>query len=300
MSRRRKNSESGFGLLPRHTSAIGEGRLSAAPSLCVSASSRRRKNSESGFGLLPRHTNAIGEGRLSTSPSLCVSASSRRRKNSESGFGLLPRHTNAIGEGRLSTSPSLCVSASSRRRKNSESGFALLLVFLMAAMVAISLYMEAPRLAFQAQRQKEQILMERGEQYKRAIGLFLRTNKNTRWPATIEELENFNNHRFLRHRYIDPMTGKDEWRLIHISNGVLTDSVTNKKKDQQDHLSKNGSVMELAGLAGMDSSGQTSVNAANRRRPSEGGGSQNVPEGQSFPGITQPPPPTGGGFGARR
>ncbi len=72
------------------------------------------------------------------------------------------------------------------------------------------------------------MLVERGEQYKRAIGLFLRTNKNTRWPACIEELENFNNRRFLRRRYLDPITGKDEWRLIHIANGVLTDSVTNK------------------------------------------------------------------------
>jgi hypothetical protein len=207
-----------------------------------------------------------------------------RRKNSESGCAL-PRKPKE---------PATVRGAS---RKNSESGFALLLVFLMAAMVAISLYMEAPRLAFQAQRQKEQILMERGEQYKRAIGLFLRTNKNTRWPATIEELENYNNHRSLRHRYIDPMTGKDEWRLIHISNGILTDSVTNKKKDGQDHLSKDGSVMELAGLGGLDSGGQTTVNAVNRRRPSEGG-SQIGPDGQTFPGITQPPPPSGGGFGA--
>src|SRR5581483_4514158 len=39
-------------------------------------------------------------------------------------------------------------------------------------------------------------------------------------------LENFNNHRYLRHRYRDPMTGKDEWRLIHINGNVLTDSVT--------------------------------------------------------------------------
>lgn len=166
-----------------------------------------------------------------------------------------------------------------RRARPQESGFALLLVFLMAAIIAINLYMELPRLAFQAQRQKEQMLMERGEQYKRAIGLFLRTNKNTRWPASIEELENYNNRRFLRHRYIDPLTGKDEWRIVHIANGVLTDSVTNKKKDQdQDHI-KNGAVMELAGVTGADPTGQTNVNAINRRRPSDGG-TQIGPDGQ--------------------
>ena len=179
-----------------------------------------------------------------------------------------------------------------RRARKSESGFALLFVFLMAAIIAINLYMEMPRVAFQAQRQKEQMLVERGEQYKRAIGLFLRTNKNTRWPATIEELESYNNRRFLRHRYIDPLTGKDEWRLIHISNGVLTDSVTNKKKDQQqDHLSKDGAVADLGGIAGLEgATGSSGVNAVNRRRASEGGAAPVGPDGQPIAASGGPPP----------
>src|SRR5690349_11402424 len=100
-------------------------------------------------------------------------------------------------------------------RKRQQSGFALLLVFLMAAVIAITLYVQVPRVAFEAQRQKEQLLIERGEQYKRAIELFVRTNG--RYPGRIEDLENFNNRRFLRHKFVDPMTGKDEWRLIHIN-----------------------------------------------------------------------------------
>ena len=36
-----------------------------------------------------------------------------------------------------------------KRRRNPESGFALLLIFLLAAIVAISLYMEIPRVAFE-------------------------------------------------------------------------------------------------------------------------------------------------------
>ena len=113
-------------------------------------------------------------------------------------------------------------------RRRNESGFAMLLVLLMAAAIAIMLYLEIPRVAFESQRQKEQLLIERGEQYKRAIQLFVKTAN--RWPAKIEDLENFNRRRFLRHRYIDPLTGKDEWRLIHIQNGVLTDSALNKQK----------------------------------------------------------------------
>ena len=117
-----------------------------------------------------------------------------------------------------------------RRRKN-ESGYALLLVFLMGAIIAISLYMEIPRVAFETQRQKELLLIERGEQYKRAVQLFLK--KNNRWPAKLEDLENTNGLRFLRRRYVDPMTGKDEWRVIHIQNGILTDSKVQQQKGPQ-------------------------------------------------------------------
>src|SRR5580700_9144041 len=177
----------------------------------------------------------------------------------------------------LRLSPCLRVSAS----KSPESGFALLLVFLMASLIAISLYMELPRVAFQAERQKEQLLLERGEQYKRAIGLFLRTNKNSRWPASIEELESYNNHRSLRKRYLDPMTGKDEWRLIHIQNGVLQDSVTNKKTNnatQQAGLSNDGFITELQGL-GQQATDSQATNPALRRRASDGGSALG-PDGQ--------------------
>ena len=110
-----------------------------------------------------------------------------------------------------------------RTRRNSESGFAMLLVFLMAAVIAISLYVEIPRIAFDAQRQKEQLLIARGEQYKRAIEVFYKANK--RYPATIEELDNMNNRHYLRHHYRDPITGKDEWRVIHTNGRMLTDSL---------------------------------------------------------------------------
>ncbi len=113
------------------------------------------------------------------------------------------------------------------RRRGCETGFALLLVFLMAAMVAIMLYLELPRVAFEAQRGREALLMDRGGQYKRAIKLFV--GRFGRYPGKIEDLENTNNIRFLRRRYKDPMTGKDEWRLIHAApGGIFPDSLTMK------------------------------------------------------------------------
>src|SRR5580700_7467837 len=114
-----------------------------------------------------------------------------------------------------------------RLRKDGERGFALLLVFLMAAAVALVLYQAMPRVAFESEREKEQLLQDRGHEYVRAIQLYYIAFK--KYPTKIEDLENTNNKRFLRRRYIDPMTGKDEWRLIHVNAaGQLTDSVVQK------------------------------------------------------------------------
>ncbi len=112
------------------------------------------------------------------------------------------------------------------RPRKQQSGFALLFVMAAAAIIGIMLYMEMPRVAFEAQRAKETDLITRGEQYKRAIKLFfMRFN---RYPASISDLENTNNIRFLRRRYKDPMTGKAEWRFIHVAGGIFTDSLTVK------------------------------------------------------------------------
>lgn len=108
--------------------------------------------------------------------------------------------------------------------KRHESGYAILMVFMLAAAIAISFYAVAPRVAFESQRDKEQILVDRGEQYKRAIYMYYVGN-NRQWPSKIDDLENTNNHRYLRHRYVDPYTGKDEWRLVHTNGTFLTDSL---------------------------------------------------------------------------
>jgi hypothetical protein len=111
-------------------------------------------------------------------------------------------------------------------RRQHERGFAMLFVFAMAAAFAILLYMELPRLALEMQRNKEEMLIERGEQYARAIQVYVRKNKN--YPQSIDDLEGTNGVRFLRRRYVDPMTGKDDWRLIHSNGGQLTDSLVQK------------------------------------------------------------------------
>jgi hypothetical protein len=112
------------------------------------------------------------------------------------------------------------------KRAPHERGSALLIVFVFAAMVAILLYQEMPVAAFEAKRQKEQLLIDRGNEYAHAVKLFVR--KTGTYPASLDALENTNNMRFLRHRFVDPFTGKDDWRLLHAGpGGMLIDSKVN-------------------------------------------------------------------------
>jgi hypothetical protein len=167
------------------------------------------------------------------------------------------------------------------RRCTSQSGYALLLVFAMAAVVAITLYMEVPRVAFEAQRDKEQLLIDRGEQYTRAIQLYVR--KFNRYPPDFAALENTQSLRFLRRRYKDPMSKKtsdpdqDAWRIVHVGpGGVFTDSlVYNVKKDGASGASseKQTFIIEMQQTGGNPTDpNQGQVNLADRRRQSDQGG----------------------------
>ena len=151
-----------------------------------------------------------------------------------------------------------------------ESGYALLLIFAMAAALALMLYVELPRVAFEKQRDREQALIQRGEQYKRAIQLYFRKFKN--YPPSIEALENTNNVRYLRRRYPDPLTGKDEWRLIHVGpGGVFTDSLTQKPKvGDKAAANLNTFITEAAAIGSALPTNQSGA-AGPPRRPSEGG-----------------------------
>ena len=152
-----------------------------------------------------------------------------------------------------SANPSFNTAGSRRQRGESERGFALLVVFLIAAGIMISLYLEIPRVAFESQRNREEMLLERGEQYSRAIEVFYRKNK--RYPGKMEDLENTNNLRFLRKRYKDPLTGKDEWRIIHMGPaGQLADSLVEKPGQAGQQLAGSGQPGQT-GLSGQP--GQT-------------------------------------------
>lgn len=175
-------------------------------------------------------------------------------------------------------------------RRQSERGYALIFVFALTAMMALSLYMELPRLALEMQRNREELLIERGEQYVRAIKVFQKKNK--KWPQTIEELESFNGVRFLRKRYVDPMSGKDEWRLIHTDGMKLTDSLVEKQAkpgETPESKSANNFVSEGASFGSTGDASQGRVAQALNRRASEQPGAAGAPPP---PGSTAPVDPS--------
>lgn len=104
-------------------------------------------------------------------------------------------------------------SSSFPARRDSESGYVLLAVVCMTVLLLISLAVAAPKVAQSIQREKDLETIHRGEQYRRAIQLYYRSLGN--YPTSIDQLLNTNNVRFLRKRYTDPLTGKDDWKPVY-------------------------------------------------------------------------------------
>lgn len=102
---------------------------------------------------------------------------------------------------------------------DAENGYLLLTVLVMIFLVLLALSVAAPRVAKEIQRDKEQEAVQRGLQYRRAIQLYYK--KFGAYPSDIKQLENTNQIRFLRKRYKDPLTGKEDWRLIHMGEAKV-------------------------------------------------------------------------------
>ena len=103
-------------------------------------------------------------------------------------------------------------SVHSMRRAKRQRGYVLLAILFALTLLVIALAAAAPRAAKAIQRQNEAELIRRGEQYALAIRRFYK--KFGRYPSDLDQLENTNNIRFLRRKYIDPITGKDDWQPI--------------------------------------------------------------------------------------
>jgi type II secretory pathway pseudopilin PulG len=111
------------------------------------------------------------------------------------------------------------------RARRRDKGFALLILLMLATVMLIALTAALPSVITQGQREKEEELIFRGNEYARAIASFRRQFR--RFPTETKELLRTNGIRFLRHEYADPMTRKGKWRYIHAdASGTPIDSRT--------------------------------------------------------------------------
>jgi type II secretory pathway pseudopilin PulG len=107
-----------------------------------------------------------------------------------------------------------------RGRVSGDEGYVLLAVIVLVFLMLLALTIAAPKVAMQLKHDQELETMHRANQYVRAIRLFHK--KTGSYPTSIEQLEKTNNQRFLRQRYLDPLTGKDDWRLIQVGQNKTT------------------------------------------------------------------------------
>ena len=96
----------------------------------------------------------------------------------------------------------------------------LIAVVVLTALVLIALSVAAPVISKDLRRQKELESQHRAQQYVRAIRLYYRKTKA--YPPSIDALKQSNNIRFLRQEYVDPLTGKADWKLIHLGEQKTT------------------------------------------------------------------------------
>jgi type II secretory pathway pseudopilin PulG len=104
--------------------------------------------------------------------------------------------------------------------RGGEAGYVLLAVLVLMFLMLLVLTIAAPTVAMQLKHDQEIETEHRANQYVRAIRLFHKKTGN--YPTSIEQLEKTNNQRYLRQRYLDPLTGKDDWKLIMVGQNKTT------------------------------------------------------------------------------
>src|SRR5665213_2663471 len=148
-----------------------------------------------------------------------------------------------------------------RCERRSEDGYLLVWVMFMLAVFTIWLSVAVPRAAKEIQRDRDVETMHRGKQYTRAIQLYYR--KFHAYPPNANALVNTNEIRFLRKKYIDPVTRKDDWKPIRFGE-AKTQSTGFFGKPIAGAGSARGSVLAGVGASGAaGASGTTGTSSAN-------------------------------------
>ena len=97
-----------------------------------------------------------------------------------------------------------------RRQPPEQAGFAMAALLVSLAVMSVLLSVALPVWNHAAKRERETELIFRGEQYARAVMLYQRQLPGAYPP----DLDTLVEQRFLRRKYLDPMTEDGEFRLI--------------------------------------------------------------------------------------
>ena len=167
----------------------------------------------------------------------------------------------------------------SRRKRG---GYALLVLLATSAVLLAALALAIPRMAMQAQRVKEERLIQRGEQYSRAIKLYYRQHR--KYPARLDDLEDTDGVRYLRGRPSDPLGETGEWRLIHMgTDGRFEDSLLHDLAKDTRESGLGGFPGGGVGLGGVVRGGSGQLPNRYGASGLEGLGAQPGLPGQPFP-----------------
>ncbi len=100
------------------------------------------------------------------------------------------------------------------QKSRSQQGYVLLALVLCVALMAVAAAVIAPSVATEIRRDREEEMMHRAAEYRRAVRRFAK--QTGRFPLKLDDLEGTDGMRYLRKRYRDPITGKD-FRVLRMS-----------------------------------------------------------------------------------
>lgn len=135
-------------------------------------------------------------------------------------------------------------------RRGNNSGYALVFVLFLMALVIIGASTAALDQLTEGRRDKEAVMIWRGKQYQRAIGMFYK--KFGRFPTNIDDLVKVQNGemRFLREAYKNPMNKDGDWRFIYVTPaGQLLGSVQYTSLQQMAFIDQQRRLGLLSGAA---------------------------------------------------
>ena len=147
----------------------------------------------------------------------CLGESMNRRFGSLKGLSLVIGHWSSVIRGRRAPRPVL---------RRSPRGIAFPILLLSILIIGISSAGVAEMWSTQVKREKEEELLFRLREFRKAIARF-RADHN-RLPKELKDLledrSQLATRRYLRRIYTDPMTGKPDWKLELVADraGVVS------------------------------------------------------------------------------